>query len=442
MSQLIDGVALKGGYAGLYEPDGDARDVNRYETILSGDLGLDDSDPWESAWKAILSHPIYHWQMVDDMIRRSDRDKNSYSVVTGSGTDETAVIDGFTVRSGHADGAEGPWDGPRVNGAGMYNKGGSPTVLNCTFLRNTSCGYDRGTHGAGMFNSDSNPVIRNSSFVQNIAWGANGSSNGGGVFDVNSSPVFANCLFHGNMVDGFDNAYYGPALYDVDSNSTLTNCFFIRNLSGVSAILLVGSDLTLANCTFAGQPAAVSSDSWFWAKQETSSLRAASCIFADNIVDVQGWCWSEIQVTYSNMRGGFEGAGNIDCDPCFVNPGYLDDNGTPGDTYDDLWIEGDDYHLKSRAGRWDPDSAGWVLDDVTSPCIDAGDPTSLIGPEVFPNGGVVNMGAYGGTLEASKSYFGAPACQTIVAGDINGDCTVDFKDFSLLSVHWLTDVGP
>jgi L-ascorbate metabolism protein UlaG (beta-lactamase superfamily) len=44
-----------------------------------------------------------------------------------------------------------------------------------------------------------------------------------------------------------------------------------------------------------------------------------------------------------------------------------------------------------------------VIDDVTSPCIDAGDPNSPIGDESGPNGGLVNMGAYGGTAEASKS---------------------------------------
>jgi len=74
----------------------------------------------------------------------------------------------------------------------------------------------------------------------------------------------------------------------------------------------------------------------------------------------------------------------------------------------------------SQAGRWtstssagaDPNSqtcpctepgAGWVLDDVTSPCIDAGDPNSPIGLEPFPNGTTINMGAYGGTEQASKS---------------------------------------
>jgi len=61
---------------------------------------------------------------------------------------------------------------------------------------------------------------------------------------------------------------------------------------------------------------------------------------------------------------------------------------------------------------------------------------SPIGLEPFPNGGRINMGAYGGTAEASKSYFGAPVCETIVAGDINGDCRVDFADFGIMVSHW------
>ncbi|MGD2095402.1 MAG: hypothetical protein PVH77_10380 [Phycisphaerales bacterium] len=35
--------------------------------------------------------------------------------------------------------------------------------------------------------------------------------------------------------------------------------------------------------------------------------------------------------------------------------------------------------------------------------VDAGDPNSPVGDEPLPNGGVINMGAYGGTREASKS---------------------------------------
>jgi hypothetical protein len=59
--------------------------------------------------------------------------------------------------------------------------------------------------------------------------------------------------------------------------------------------------------------------------------------------------------------------------------------------------------------------------------------------EPFPNAGRINMGAYGGTFEASKSYFEKPACETIIAGDINGDCRVNFVDLDILARHWLEE---
>ncbi len=48
-----------------------------------------------------------------------------------------------------------------------------------------------------------------------------------------------------------------------------------------------------------------------------------------------------------------------------------------------------------------------------------------------------NIGAYGGTAEASKSYFGEPVAETIIAGDINGDGSVDWLDLQILALHWL-----
>ena len=57
----------------------------------------------------------------------------------------------------------------------------------------------------------------------------------------------------------------------------------------------------------------------------------------------------------------------------------------------------------SEAGRWDPNISDWVIDDVTSLCIDAGDPSSDYSLEPDPNGGCINIGAFGNTAEASLS---------------------------------------
>lgn len=94
---------------------------------------------------------------------------------------------------------------------------------------------------------------------------------------------------------------------------------------------------------------------------------------------------------------------NISIDPGFVELGHWNLNGTPDDPNDDVWIE-PDFHLKSEMGRWDSVSQDWVHDAATSPCVDAGDPGSdLWKEEPWPNGQIVNLGAYGGTSEASMS---------------------------------------
>jgi hypothetical protein len=90
-----------------------------------------------------------------------------------------------------------------------------------------------------------------------------------------------------------------------------------------------------------------------------------------------------VEISFSDIQGGWAGTGNIDADPCFVAPGYWDANGTPDDANDDFWVDGD-YHLM-----------------FGSPCVDAGDPnyaggaeeTDLDGkPRVM--GGRIDIGAY------------------------------------------------
>jgi len=61
----------------------------------------------------------------------------------------------------------------------------------------------------------------------------------------------------------------------------------------------------------------------------------------------------------------------------------------------------EDFHLTSMGGRF---KDGWVVDPTHSPCIDAGDTNSPFADEPSPNGGRINLGAYGGTPEASKSF--------------------------------------
>jgi len=89
-----------------------------------------------------------------------------------------------------------------------------------------------------------------------------------------------------------------------------------------------------------------------------------------------------------------------------------------------------DYHLLSERGRYWPQHDIWVLDKVTSPCVDGGDPGDDPSGEPMPNGGRIDMGAYGGTPYASMSEWP-------VAGDVNHDGVVDLVDMAIICNDWL-----
>jgi len=239
-------------------------------------------------------------------------------------------------------------------------------------------------------------------------WGS--SHVGGGIYCRESSPTISNCIIRdngGGAGSGLASEYPG-------SSPMIINCTFSGNNEySVLCSNYRGSFPKIAGCTFTGNERGIYSLS--------GKISLSNCILwgngPDEIVLMNEE--SSAAASYCDIRGGWPGTGNIDADPCFGDP------------------ENGDYHLKSQGGRWEPNEGRWTIDDVTSLCIDAGDPMTPIGQEPFPNGGRINMGAYGGTGEASKSYFGEPVCETIVAGDVNGDCKVNFEDFRLMALHWL-----
>ena len=76
-----------------------------------------------------------------------------------------------------------------------------------------------------------------------------------------------------------------------------------------------------------------------------------------------------------------------------------------------------------------------MYDGVTSACIDAGDPCSEWRGELWPHGGRINMGAYGGTAEASMS-----GDETVGhRADVNNDGRVDLTDAATVGESWLVE---
>ncbi|MHC4743209.1 MAG: right-handed parallel beta-helix repeat-containing protein [Planctomycetota bacterium] len=246
------------------------------------------------------------------------------------------------------------------------------------------------------------------------------------------------CVLQGNGTCG------GTVIRACDGK--ISNCIIADNFTICVSVMPVVSEChgTIESCTIANNNSSVEVEGG-------GSTTIRNCIIYHNWefmwppIIVRGG--ATLDISYCDVQNGLEaiyledsncavnwGPGNIATDPCFVRVGYWDD-----ELYQPF--EGD-YHLQSQGGRWDPNEGRWAIDEVTSPCIDAGGPMSPLGPEPFPNGGTINMGAYGGTVEASKSYFGKPPCEIVVAGDVNGDCVIDFEDFRLMALHWCADNNP
>ncbi len=200
----------------------------------------------------------------------------------------------------------------------------------------------------------------------------------GAILCDEASPTIAHCLIVGNRATG----PAGAIVLCQDSQAVLTNCTIADNYAGPegAALMLVDSDVTVLN-------------SILWNGGMANEILVVGT--------------SDPNIQYCGVRGWWSDWGNIHKAPLFARPGVWinpdEPNQTSGPEDPKAILLAGDYHLMSQAGRWDPETQNWAQDEVASPCIDAGLPTNPVGSEPAPNGERINMGAYGGTTQASKS---------------------------------------
>jgi len=192
---------------------------------------------------------------------------------------------------------------------------------------------------------------------------------------------------------------FAVSFYSSEGSASVLENFIIRD--SFLGIFIVQSSPTIRNLTIVRNKHGV--EAYAQAEPDISN-----CIFWYNTADDLVGC----QARYSCIQRGAQGLGNFSSDPLFVDPNAKD------------------YHLQSERGRYWPKYDVWVLDKVTSPCINAGDPQSDYSNEPKPNGGRINLGAYGGTAYASLSEPGqannypptviitTPADETVAAPSI------------------------
>lgn len=154
---------------------------------------------------------------------------HAYHVVTGSGTDSSAVLDGFTIRGGVADGLTAT---RQDVGAGMLVVGGSPTIRHCMFRENRA-----GTKGGAIHVFNGSPAFVSCRFLENETTVTQAGANKGGAVYVEApvgnmaAPTFVNCLFSGNRA-GVGSGGTGAAVYiAAGAYATFTNCTLVQNVA-------------------------------------------------------------------------------------------------------------------------------------------------------------------------------------------------------------------
>jgi parallel beta-helix repeat protein len=222
--------------------------------------------------------------------------------------------------------------------------------------------------------------------------------------DNNSAPQITNCVIAKNRDEG---------IYAYGSSPTLANCILANN-GGAGCAVDNGSNPSITNCTFVANQ-----DSGLKLTKAAATVEN-SVLWSNLPMQIsRSFLFSTLTLNYSDIQGGWVGGqGNINFDPCFADA----NNG--------------DYHLRSAAGRWEPNQREWVYDVNTSLCIDGGNPNSDWTAELWPNGRRINMGADGGTREASMS----PNAIGNIA-DLNSDNTVDIRDFAIFANNWLNELA-
>jgi len=316
--QMVNGVAIYGGYAGVEGTDPDARDPAIHVTVLSGDLSGNDGQ---------------------DFTNYGD---NSHHVVTVPSTvtdGENTLLDGLTIRGGNSEGAAAEF------GGAMLIQAGNLTINGCIIREN------RAPQGGGIrINPDSLVILTNCQFmdnstsavgggaigmwrsqmqIQNCTFFRNQSADRGGAisFGDAANALISHCLF----VDNGTPTYGGAVFQWGNSGLTVLNSVFFRNAAAAcgGGISSHGGDLKLLGCTLFANSCDCADGGGGIQKREytievhntilwgNSALRA-SIEEQQLLLQVQ----PVTTVTYSciqGLSGALGGEGNIGLDPRFVD---------------------------------------------------------------------------------------------------------------------------
>ncbi len=298
------------------------------------------------------------WVIVEATI--IDGNNSGSTVTFDCNESKTAILTGFTITGGKGSFMDNEWPYVKKSpwGGGILCNEASPTITHNIIRNNDVIGADQigngyQPKGGGIACHGGEAII-----THNIIHNNNGYDGGG--LHLEGNPLVQNNLIYDNT------APWGGGV-DIQGGRLINNTI-AANAPG--NVYLAGPSSAINNIICNARSGI---GLFLWGHDTWEDLLACvEVVEYNNIWGNPYNCVFRNSQTNTDLSGVM---GNMSVNPCFVDPNHHD------------------YHLVSN-----------------SPCIDAGDPNSPIGAEPFPNGGVINLGAYGGTSEASASQNGDSRC--------------------------------
>jgi hypothetical protein len=253
-------------------------------------------------------------------------------------------------------------------------------------------------HGGGIYISTAATQVRDNLVLGNVIGASAGYGWGGGIL-----VAAAAADLQGNLITDNHAPTTGAGIFwDEGATGSMRNDLVVGNRcpaggrSGAGIYLDGGpggpSIVTMENITVADHPCPGTAPDGATVVVEAGSIASfRNAIFWGNTRDFATLSGGSFSIVHSITQQA--GTGNFSADPLFAD------------------AAGGDYHLRSAGGRFT--ASGWVHDAATSPGVDAGDPASAFALEPQPNGGRINLGAYGNTAQASRS----PGVDALFAAD-------------------------
>ncbi|HFC12479.1 MAG TPA: hypothetical protein ENJ56_06505, partial [Anaerolineae bacterium] len=209
-------VAATGANNGTSWADAYTDPVTALAAISTGEVWIAAGIYTPTAQIQLKNNVMLYGGFVGNETSLSERDivanetvfQSGASIINGSNTDASAVVDGITIQNGV--GSRTDIAGEGGAGGGVFIDNGSPTFINCTIKDNQA------QFGSGVFIRDGSPTFINCSFISNIS---TRSGIGGAIYadTLNTAEqqlIITNSLFNYNTVwQGAFTTGHGAGIY-------------------------------------------------------------------------------------------------------------------------------------------------------------------------------------------------------------------------------------